>query len=300
MGWDKITEQINPNSIGIDKRSTKEIIKIILSEDKKVIGAINDSIDFIDKFINIVVGSLSRGGRLFYLGSGTSGRLGILDAAECPPTFSTSVDLIQGIIAGGDNAIKSSIENAEDSFNDGKEIICKYGITKLDIVLGITASGSTPFVFGGLKKANELGAITGIISCNHIKQDAFIDYMIPLIVGPEVITGSTRMKAGTATKIVLNMISTISMIKLNKTFDNLMVDLKATNRKLWDRGTRIVAKLTNLEYDNALKILESAHGEVKVAIVMHKLSISYNKAKDRLKNNQSSLRSILDNIDIVN
>ena len=160
-------------------------------------------------------------------------------------------------------------------------------------MLGITASGSTPFVFGGLQKANELGAITGLISCNDVKKDAFIDYIIPLIVGPEVITGSTRMKAGTATKIVLNMISTISMIKLNKTYGNIMVDLNACNEKLWDRGTRIIMHFTDLKYDKAHRLLKSSYGEVKPALVMEKLNINFKDAKNKLRDNDGSLFKVL-------
>ena len=218
----------------------------------------------------------------------------MLDAVECPPTYRTDPEMVQGIIAGGYNALMRSIEGAEDSPEDGARAITEHGITDDDIVLGITASSSTPFVLGALEKAKKTGALTGLIICNKPLELDYVDYMISVIVGPEVITGSTRMKAGTATKLVLNMITTTLMIKLNKTYGNLMVDLKASNRKLWDRGTRIITHLTELDYHNALKLLQSAKGEVKTAIVMEKKKCIYKDGLKLLKNVNGNLKKALE------
>jgi len=293
MSWEKFTEQQNLASENIDQKSTFEILEIINAEDKKVSDAVKKSLSKIEKFIDVLVERFHNGGRLFYIGSGTSGRLGVLDAAECPPTFRTDVSMVQGVIAGGYDALIHSIEGAEDNMCDGKNIILDYNITEKDAVLGITASSSTPYVLGALEQAKCNNALTGLIICNSPPKLQYIDHMIPIIVGPEVITGSTRMKAGTATKMVLNMITTTSMIKLNKTFGNLMVDLRASNEKLWDRGARVVSKITNLDYNNALQLLQSANGEVKTAIVMNKLNINIQDARYKISEYKGSLRAIL-------
>ena len=220
--------------------------------------------------------------------------MGVLDAAECPPTFSVDPELVQGIIAGGNDALVRSIEGAEDDPADGARAVVNYDITAADTILGITASSSTPFVLGALEKAKEIGAITGLLICNNPPELEYIDHLISIIVGPEVITGSTRMKAGTATKMVLNMITTTAMIKLNKTYGNLMVDLKASNQKLWDRGTRIIEHLTELNYDDALKLLQSANGDVKTALVMGNKTYDYEKSRQMLIGNKGSLRRTLE------
>ena len=292
MSWEKITEQQNSASINIDTNSTLEILSIINNEDASVPSAIQKTIPHIEAFIDALVPKIQSGGRLFYVGTGTSGRLGVLDAAECPPTFSTNPDMVQGIIAGGYDALVKSIEGAEDIPADGVAAILNYEINAEDIVLGITASSSTPYVLGALEKAKEIGAMTGLLLCNNPPKLEYVDHIISVIVGPEVITGSTRMKAGTATKMVLNMITTTLMIKLNKTYGNLMVDLKASNDKLWDRGTRIIEHLTDLNYDEALNILKSADGEVKTAVVMEKLKVEVETARYRLRNHKGSLKDV--------
>ena len=294
MSWDKITEQQNSASGNIDENSTLEILGIINNEDAGVALAIQNKLSEIEAFIKALIPRVKGGGRLFYVGSGTSGRLGVLDAAECPPTFSTSPTMVKGIIAGGYDALVGSIEGAEDNPTDGAKAIIDYGINSESTVLGITASSTTPFVLGALEKAKEFGAMTGLLLCNNPPKLEYVDHIISIIVGPEVISGSTRMKAGTATKMVLNMITTTLMIKLNKTYGNLMVDLKASNEKLWDRGTRIIQHLTDLSYDDSLKLLQSADGEVKTAIVMEKLKMEAGDTREKLNENKGSLRKVLD------
>ena len=294
MSWDKITEQQNSASANIDENSTLEILSIINNEDAGVALTIQNKLSEIEAFIKALIPRVKGGGRLFYVGSGTSGRLGVLDAAECPPTFSTSSTMVKGIIAGGYDALVRSIEGAEDNPTDGAKAIIDYGINSESTVLGITASSTTPFVLGALEKAKEFGAMTGLLLCNNPPKLEYVDHIIPIIVGPEVISGSTRMKAGTATKLVLNMITTTLMIKLNKTYGNLMVDLKASNEKLWDRGTRIIQHLTDLSYDDSLKLLQSADGEVKTAIVMEKLKMEAGDTRQKLNENKGSLRKVLD------
>ena len=294
MSWDKITEQQNSASANIDENSTLEILSIINNEDAEVALAIQNKLSEIEAFIKSLIPRVKGGGRLFYVGSGTSGRLGVLDAAECPPTFSTSPTMVKGIIAGGYDALVGSIEGAEDHPTDGAKAIIDYGINSESTVLGIAASSTTPFVLGALEKAKEFGAMTGLLLCNNPPKLEYVDHIISIIVGPEVISGSTRMKAGTATKMVLNMITTTLMIKLNKTYGNLMVDLKASNEKLWDRGTRIIQHLTDLSYDDSLKLLQSADGEVKTAIVMEKLKMEAGNTREKLIENKGSLRKVLD------
>ena len=295
MSWDKITEMNNPASTEIDKKSTQEILHIINVEDAHIATAVKESLLHIGRFIDDLVTRLHKGGRLFYVGSGTSGRLGVLDAVECPPTYRTDPEMVQGIIAGGYDALVRSVEGAEDNPNDGVQAILDFGVTKMDVVLGISASSSSPFVLGAMEKAKLLGSLTGLIICNYPQKLDYIDHMISIIVGPEVITGSTRMKAGTATKMVLNMVTTTAMIKMNKTFGNLMVDLKASNQKLWDRGARIMSHLTDLSYDESLKLLQSAEGEVKTAVVMSKLNLNIEDAREELREKQGSLLKVLDN-----
>ena len=294
MSWDKITEQQNSASANIDENSTLEILSIINNEDAGVALAIQNKLSEIEAFIKALIPKVKGGGRLFYVGSGTSGRLGVLDATECPPTFSTSPTMVKGIIAGGYDALVRSIEGAEDNPTDGAKAIIDYGINSESTVLGITASSTTPFVLGALEKAKEFGAMTGLLLCNNPPKLEYVDHIISIIVGPEVISGSTRMKAGTATKMVLNMITTTLMIKLNKTYGNLMVDLKASNEKLWDRGTRIIQHLTDLSYDDSLKLLQSADGEVKTAIVMEKLKMEAWDTREKLNENKGSMRKVLD------
>ena len=293
MNSDKITEQQNPVSSDIDEKTTHEILTMINNEDADVSQAVQKRLQDIEMFIDALCQRFKDGGRLFYVGSGTSGRLGVLDAAECPPTYGTDPEMVQGIIAGGYDALVRSIEGAEDCLEEGAQVVSDHNITANDTVLGITASSSTPFVLGALEEAKKLGALTGLIICNKQPHLEYVDHMISLIVGPEVITGSTRMKAGTATKLVLNMITTTLMIKLNKTYGNLMVDLKASNKKLWDRGTRIIVHLTGLDYEDSLQLLKSANGEVKTAIVMKKKNCTYEEGVQLLQSVAGSLKNAL-------
>ncbi len=290
---EKITETRNKKSNDIDSKSVREILELINAEDAAVAGAVKKALDPIEDFVRLTVKTFHSGGRLFYVGSGTSGRLGVLDAAECPPTFSVEPSLVQGIIAGGREALVKSIENAEDNLLEGRASVEKAGVTAKDTILGISTSSATPFVLAALARAAELKASTGLLVCNEKEKPEYIDVLIPVIVGPEVITGSTRMKAGTATKLVLNMITTTAMIKLNKTYGNLMVDLKALNQKLWDRGTRIIQEFVPLDYESARELLTAARGEVKTAIVMARCSRDFRSAKSMLDQCGGSLRKVI-------
>ena len=289
------TEKRNRRSENIDRLSTLEIVDLINAEDTLVAPAVAKEHRKIAAAIDMVVERFQKGGRLFYVGAGTSGRLGVLDASECPPTFGVSPKLVQGIIAGGRRALVRAIEGAEDYANDGANAIRRNKITAKDIVVGIAACGMTPFVRGALKQAQKIGAGTIFITCapeavEHIPAEIVINP----VVGPEVITGSTRMKAGTATKLVLNTLTTTAMIKLGKVYGNLMVDLNATNEKLRDRSQRIVMGMTKLSRPMANKLLEKAHGKVKAAIVMHFRSVDYMDALEILDRCNQSLREAIE------
>jgi len=290
----KTTEKHNKNSLNLDLLTTYEILKVINNEDSKVPDVIKNQLGSIVKLIDDIEPLLKNGGKLYYVGCGTSGRLGVLDAAECPPTFGVENNMINGIIAGGYNALIKSVEGAEDSQNDGTRAIVKKNISNLDTVIGISASSTAAFVNGAMKESYKRGALTGFISCNKIKRLSYIKHSISLVVGPEVITGSTRMKAGTATKLILNMISTTIMVRLNKTYGNIMVDLKVSNNKLLDRGVRIVSEITNLSYDKSKIALNNAKGTVKIAIIMVLLDIDYKDAKIYLDNNNGKLRDVIE------
>ena len=277
------TELRNPKSMEIDALSVREILELINSEDKLITDVVAEEIGNIEIAVNYVVESLRAGGRLIYAGAGTSGRLGILDATEIPPTFSADPNMVQGIIAGGMDALVRSIEGAEDYPEDGKRDIMEKNVSEKDVVFGIATSGRTPYVLGVLEKAKELGAKTVFLSCNKVNEaDIDADLIISLIVGPEVVTGSTRMKAGTATKLVLNMVTTTAMIKLGKVYGNLMVDLKAVNNKLVDRACRILGILTGIGHDTAEKLLTDAEMSLKVAIVMQLGEMNRAKANQKL------------------
>ena len=261
----KITEQDSLYN-NLDNMSTLDILKNINQEDEKIAQAVKKSIPTIKELVDISVKKISSGGRLFYIGSGTSGRLGILDASECPPTFGVNNNLIIGLIAGGDIAIKTSIEHAEDDYNQAWIDLTKYNINKKDVVLGISASGTTPYVIGGLNQCQKNNIYTGSITCNQeviISQHS--DICIPIIVGPEFLTGSTRMKSGTAQKMVLNMISTGIMIKLGHVIDNKMIDMKIKNNKLEERGINIIMDILKISQDQA-RLLINKHGSVRSAI----------------------------------
>ncbi len=263
------TEKRNRASENIDMLSTKQIVDLINAEDALVPAAVARQNKQIAKAIDLIVERFKKGGRLFYVGAGTSGRLGVLDASECPPTFGVQPSLVQGIIAGGRRALVRAVEGAEDFPEEGAALI-KKRIRAEDVVVGLAACGMTPFVHGALKQARKIGAATIFITCapeavEHIPAEIIINP----VVGPEVVTGSTRMKAGTATKLVLNTLTTGAMIKLGKVYGNLMVDLKATNEKLRDRSIRIVMEMTDLNRSRARRLLVEAQGKVKAAIVMH-------------------------------
>jgi len=281
---DLITEQRNPNSMDIDCKSTLEILKLINQEDKKVPYRVEEQLPQIAKAVDLIVDTLKNGGRLFYIGAGTSGRLGVLDAAECPPTFGTDPKVIQGVIAGGKGTLIRSKEGVEDKSEAGALDLKKRGLKRKDVVVGIAASRRTPYVLGGLEYAKRIKAKTIFIFCNPTSQlTVNPDVVISPVLGPEIIAGSTRMKAGTAQKLILNMLTTAAMIKLGKVYQNLMVDLQATSQKLAERAKRIIMLVTGVNYDQAEEHLKKANGEVKTALVMMLAKVDKNEAKRRLK-----------------
>ncbi len=288
---DLVTEGRNPDTFDIDSKSTLQILKSINREDKKVALAVEKELPNIAKAVDLIVNVLKNKGRLFYIGAGTSGRLGVLDAAECPPTFGTSPGMIKGIIAGGRRTLVRSKEGVEDDFEAGGKELEKNKISKKDVVVGIAASRRTPYVLGALEKAKKDGAKTIFIFCNPISRHKIrasqlktkVDVAISPILGPEVITGSTRMKAGSAQKMILNMLTTTSMIKLGKVYQNLMVDLQAKSEKLVERSKRIIMMTTGVDYKKAEKYLERAGGKVKTALVMILTNTDKKTAEKRLK-----------------
>jgi N-acetylmuramic acid 6-phosphate etherase len=277
----RLTEQRNPRSMRIDQLTTLEIVDLINAEDRMVAQAVGEERLAIARCIELVVDSLRRGGRLIYVGAGTSGRLGVLDAAEMPPTYRTDPELVQGVIAGGYAALVRAQEGAEDHPEDGAAAMDERGVGPADFVLGIATSGTTPYVHGALRRARERGARTGFLLCTYPSEELrrTHDVVIAPLVGPEVITGSTRMKAGTATKMVLNTISTAAMVKLGKVYGNLMVDLQVTCQKLQDRGERILMETLRLPRPEARALLESSGGHVKTAIVMKKCGVDRETAR---------------------
>jgi len=281
----RATERRNPRTASIDLATPIEIVDVINAEDRVVPDAVASQRAQIADAITVAESSFRAGGRLFYVGAGTSGRLGVLDASECPPTFGTDPEMVQGIIAGGLPALTRSQEGAEDIVENGAKAMDEHSVNVHDFVIGIAASGTTPYVHSAIRRARELGAKTGIISCSPPPSELLeqVDVAILPIVGPEVVTGSTRMKAGTATKLVLNMITTGAMIRLGKTYGNLMVDLKATNNKLTDRSERIVVEVCGVSREEARKLLEASGRSVKTAIVMQKLGVSRSEAEKALE-----------------
>lgn len=278
-----ITEKTNPNTLNIDVASSLEIARMINEEDKKVAEKISENLTSIAKAIDIISENFLKGGRLLYFGAGTSGRLGVLDASECPPTFNSPNDMVQGIIAGGDRALRFAIEGAEDSCELARKDFEKLNITEKDTVVSISASGNANYVIEVLKLAKEKKAKTIALTCNPMANISKIaDVVICIETGAEVITGSTRMKAGTAQKMVLNMLTTGAMIKIGKVYKNFMIDVKPTNIKLKDRAQRIVSEIANCSQDEAKAVLESNEYKVKEAILQIKYSISYEKAKTLL------------------
>lgn len=292
-----ITEKRNPDTYEIDVVSTEEMIKMINEEDKKVAYAVEKQIHNIAKAVDLIADRIEKGGRLIYVGAGTSGRLGILDASECPPTFSTPKELVQGIIAGGYEAVFSAVEGAEDNESEGKEDLKRINLTDKDVIVGITASGRTPYVLGGIKYGNEIGALTiAVINNTESEMEKLTDVCIAVIVGSEALTGSTRMKAGTAQKMVLNMLSTGAMIKLGKVYENLMVDVEATNLKLTERCRNIVVEATSVEKAVADDFLKRTDYDVKLAIFMIMSGLDKEAAKEILDLHKGHIRKALKSI----
>lgn len=288
------TEQRNPNTADIDRLSTLEMVRRINDEDKKVAFAVERELESVAQAVDAIYESLSSGGRLIYCGCGTSGRLGVLDAAECPPTYSTDPEMVQGIIAGGERAMFKAAEGAEDNADAGREDMQKLGLNSRDIVVGIAASGRTPYVLGAMAYAHEIGAKTVALTCNKASDmNAAADISIGVETGPEVITGSTRMKSGTAEKMVLNMLSTGAMIKLGKVYGNLMVDVMPTNEKLVRRSISIVSTAAGVDEEVAKSTLESCGFSVKTAIVMLVRGLSADEARRRLDENDGVIARAL-------
>lgn len=281
------TEQQNPGSVNIDQATTEEILEIMNHEDSTVSEVVNKEIPNIRRLVDASYEALKNGGRLFYIGAGTSGRLGILDASECPPTFGVSPELVQGIIAGGEKAILEAQEGMEDLTVEGKKDLISHDLTNKDIVIGIAASGRTPYVIGALNYAKSIGTATGSISCvRDSKLSEIAEFAVEVVTGAEVITGSTRLKAGTAQKMVLNMISTGAMIKLGKVYQNYMVDLNPTNKKLVTRAKSMIQDITGVTDKQATRLYEEANGHVKTAIVMELGQVGVDRAQKLLDLNE--------------
>ena len=288
------TEQSNPTTSEIDALSTLEIIRLMNSEDTKIAAAVELESVAIATAVDAIADRLSKGGRLLYIGAGTSGRLGVLDASECPPTFNTPPELVVGIIAGGHKALTSAIEGAEDNEQAAIADLTQHQLTHRDVLVGIASSGRTPYVMSGLRHAKELGAYAVGITCNRESElESVADVVIAPVVGPEVISGSTRLKAGTATKMVLNMLTTATMVLLGKTYGNWMVDLRASNVKLKARSIRIVSSIAKVDEHQAAELLEKCHGEVKTAIVSALRSLDYVESRSLLENSAGKLRVAL-------
>jgi len=288
------TEAINPATLAIDKLSPGDIVDLMLVEDRKVLAAVQREKERIAVGVVLITQALRKGGRIVFVGAGTSGRLGVLEAAEMPPTFGTPSDLVLAMMAGGQNAFLKVKEGAEDNYEEGNRSISRLRPTRKDIVIGVSASGMTPFVRGALTRARQAGTKIIFVTCDPSTElQAFVDLTIAPAVGPEVIAGSTRLKAGTATKIVLNMLTTASMIRIGKTYGNLMVDVQTGSEKLRDRARRIVSLVSELDYDDADKLLRRAHWNTKAAIVMQKTGLPYAKALSRLRKAHDSVRKAI-------
>lgn len=277
------TEKRNPNTMHLDQMSVGQVLELMNKEDQQVPEAIAEALGQIEAAVEMIIQSLKAGGRLIYFGAGTSGRLGVLDAAECVPTFGVSPDLVVGLIAGGDKAMVEAVEGAEDSLTLAEEDFKKLNLNANDTVVGIAASGRTPYVIGGLKYAQSVGAKTVSIACNkEAKISGYAQIPIEVDCGPEILTGSTRLKAGTAQKLILNMLSTVSMIGIGKVYQNLMVDVQATNEKLEERSKRIIMAATECNYEDAASYFEAANQNVKVAIVMILTNLDATEASQKI------------------
>jgi N-acetylmuramic acid 6-phosphate etherase len=288
------TEAINPNSLGIDKMPVLDILDLISTEDRKVVTAVHRERERIAHGVDLIVAALRKGGRLILVGAGTSGRLCVVEAAEMPPTFSTPDTLVQAVMAGGQEAVFRAREGVEDQFEEGARAVGRLRISKKDVIIGVSASGLTPFVRGALTAARTKGARIIFVTCwPGTELQTFVDLIIAPAVGPEVIAGSTRLKAGTATKMVLNMLTTISMVRIGKTFGNLMVDVKTSSEKLKDRARRIFSTVTAIAPEEADAWLKRAKWNVKIAIVMQKAGLNYVQAQRRLKQADDSVRTAI-------
>lgn len=288
------TEARNSNSENFDQKSSLEILQIMNNEDKKIAKIVETQLPIISKAVDKIVDRLRNDGRLIYLGAGTSGRLGLLDAVECPPTFGVSKDTVIGIMAGGETAFEEAKEGIEDDKKASRDDLREIEFDQKDCLVGITSSGRTPYVLGGIEYAKGKGALTIGLSCNsNTKVSKLVDIPIECVVGPEVITGSTRLKAGTAQKMILNMISTAVMVRLGKVYDNLMVDIKPTNQKLTKRAVKIIKKITNISSKEAKLLLKKAKYKPKVAIVMYENNCNYKKAVKKLQKNSGFVRKAI-------
>jgi N-acetylmuramic acid 6-phosphate etherase len=291
------TEARNPASTQLDAMDTPALLALINQEDAKVHRAVGDALPALAKLVDRVVKGFEEGGRLIYLGAGTSGRLGVLDASECPPTFFTDPGMVVGIIAGGDGALRKAAEGAEDDRSGAAKEFSRLHLTSADVVVGIAAGGTTPYVWGALEMAKKAGSATGLVTCvkmKDIKEDhTLVDHAVELLVGPEVVTGSTRMKAGSATKLALNMITTGAMVKIGKTWGNLMVDLRASNVKLVDRACRIIQSQSQVDRARAEELLTQADGRVKVALVMAIKNVDVREARALLDKHAGRLAGVV-------
>jgi N-acetylmuramic acid 6-phosphate etherase len=293
--WQSLpTEQINPASLAIDKTPVLDIIDMVVNEDRKVIAAVHREREKIAHGIEIIAQALRKGGRIIFIGAGTSGRLGVVEAAEMPPTFGTDPRVVQAIMAGGQAAVFQAKEGVEDNYEEGGRSIGRLRLANRDVVVGVSASGITPFVRGALTRGRKAGAKIIFVTCwPGSELQNFVDLIIAPAVGPEIIAGSTRLKAGTATKMVLNMLTTVAMIKLGKTYGNLMVDVKTGSEKLKDRARRILGVVTGLDYDSADALLKRAKWNVKAAIVMQKTGLTLPQAIKRLRKADNSVREAI-------
>jgi N-acetylmuramic acid 6-phosphate etherase len=293
--WESLpTEAINPATLAIDKLPAADIVELMMAEDRKVVAAVQREKERIALGAEMIADSLKRGGRVVFVGAGTSGRLGVLESAEMPPTFGTAQNLVQAVMAGGRGATFKAREGVEDNYEEGARAVSRLRPTKKDVVVGVSASGMTQFVRGALTRARKAGAKILFVTCDpKTELQTFVDLTIAPAVGPEVIAGSTRLKAGTATKMVLNMLTTAAMIRIGKTYGNLMVDVRTGSEKLKDRARRIVNIITGLDYEEADKLLSTARWNVKAAVVMSKTGSSYPKALSRIRKADDRLREAL-------
>jgi len=293
--WQSLpTEQINPASLAVDKAPVRDIIELVITEDRKVVAAVQKEKEKIAHGVEIILQALRKGGRVIFIGAGTSGRLGVVEAAEMPPTFGTPPRVVQAIMAGGQAAVFQAKEGVEDNYEEGGRSIGRLRLSNRDVVIGVSASGITPFVRGGLTRGRKAGAKIIFVTCwPGSELQNFVDLIIAPSVGPEIIAGSTRLKAGTATKMVLNMLTTVSMIKWGKTYGNLMVDVRTGSEKLKDRAKRILGVVTGLEPEAAETLLKRAKWNVKAAIVMEKAGLTLPQATKRLRKADNSVREAI-------